>query len=151
MQSYEAYYLYVLARSMQSYIPLNICICSGGISVWKTVKKAFIWIVSSLTAIHQYFTNLLQKNKTCCIILYTFNKVFSSSSSLSFCISRYKYFPNRSGGMSGFGQAPSTRRRPNDDNQGGHNWGRGGHVLGDNWGERVQLSAYRIFHASFWS
>lgn len=44
----------------------------------------------------------------------------------------YKYFPNRRGGVSGFGQAPASRRRPDDDNQGGHNWGRGGHALGGN-------------------
>ena len=46
---------------------------------------------------------------------------------------RYKYFPNRRGGVSGFGQAPASRRRPDDnDAGGGHRWGGGGHVLGGN-------------------
>ncbi|KAJ8041205.1 Derlin-1 [Holothuria leucospilota] len=43
----------------------------------------------------------------------------------------YHYFPNRQGGISGFGQAPASRRRP-DDNAGGggrHHWGQG-NVLG---------------------
>lgn len=46
----------------------------------------------------------------------------------------YKYFPNRRGGVSGFGQAPASRRRPdNDDNDPGrHRWGGGGQVLGGN-------------------
>lgn len=47
----------------------------------------------------------------------------------------YRYFPNRRGGVAGFGQAPASRRRPDDDNNqggGGHNWGRGGNVLGGN-------------------
>ena len=39
---------------------------------------------------------------------------------------RYKYFPNRRGGVAGFGQAPATRRRPDDNNGGGrHAWGQG--------------------------
>jgi len=38
----------------------------------------------------------------------------------------YKYFPNRRGGVAGFGQAPATRRRPDDNNGGGrHAWGQG--------------------------
>ncbi|XP_052818817.1 derlin-1-like [Mya arenaria] len=43
----------------------------------------------------------------------------------------YKYFPNRRGAMAGFGQAPSSRRRPddNDNRGGGHGWG-GGNRLG---------------------
>jgi len=45
--------------------------------------------------------------------------------------SRYKFFPNRRGGVSGFGQAPASRRRPDDDNQGAHRWGGGGQRLGD--------------------
>ncbi|ESO82769.1 hypothetical protein LOTGIDRAFT_205920 [Lottia gigantea] len=39
----------------------------------------------------------------------------------------YKYFPNRRGGMGGFGQAPSSRRNQ-DNNRGGggrHDWGQG--------------------------
>lgn len=44
----------------------------------------------------------------------------------------YKYFPNRRGGVSGFGQAPASRRRQDDDNDdpNQHRWGRGGQVLG---------------------
>ncbi|KAL4234371.1 Derlin 1 [Mactra antiquata] len=47
----------------------------------------------------------------------------------------YKYFPNRRGGVSGFGQAPASTRRPNNDDNndpGRHHWGRGGQVLGGN-------------------
>jgi len=40
----------------------------------------------------------------------------------------YKYLPNRRGGVSGFGQAPASRRQP--DNQGGQFPGRGNR-LGD--------------------
>lgn len=45
----------------------------------------------------------------------------------------YKYFPNRRGGISGFGQAPATRRAAeNQNNQDGrHRWGRGNHLGGD--------------------
>ncbi|KAL5021908.1 hypothetical protein ScPMuIL_001063 [Solemya velum] len=43
----------------------------------------------------------------------------------------YKYFPNQRGGMSGFGVAPASRRRQENDNNGGrHNWGQG-NPLGD--------------------
>nr|XP_054922347.1 derlin-1-like isoform X2 [Dermacentor andersoni] len=48
----------------------------------------------------------------------------------------YRYFPDRVGGVSGFGQAPAPRRPAdggnNDPNAGGgwHNWGRG-QVLGN--------------------
>lgn len=45
----------------------------------------------------------------------------------------YKYFPNRRGGVSGFGMAPSSRRQTpdnNGDNQ-RHNWGRGHNLGGD--------------------
>lgn len=43
----------------------------------------------------------------------------------------YKYFPNRRGGMAGFGVPPPTRRRqePDDNNQARHRWG-GGNTLG---------------------
>ncbi|ESN98693.1 hypothetical protein HELRODRAFT_67318 [Helobdella robusta] len=41
----------------------------------------------------------------------------------------YKYFPNRRGGVSGFGVAPATRRP--DDNQQRHSWGRGQQLGGD--------------------
>ena len=38
--------------------------------------------------------------------------------------SRYKYFPNCRGGVSGFGAPqPTARRYPGDDNR--HNWGAG--------------------------
>eukprot|EP00116_Pleurobrachia_bachei_P008345 sb/3468607/ len=43
----------------------------------------------------------------------------------------YKYFPNRGGGVSGFGQAPATRAAPAGNNGGRHNWGGGGNRLGD--------------------
>ena len=42
---------------------------------------------------------------------------------------RYKYLPNRQGGVAGFGQAPAARRQP--DNRGGGFPG-GGNRLGDN-------------------
>ncbi|KAL5261535.1 hypothetical protein ACHWQZ_G007295 [Mnemiopsis leidyi] len=42
----------------------------------------------------------------------------------------YKYFPNRSGGVSGFGQAPASRRQAPRD-EGRHNWG-AGNPLGGN-------------------
>jgi len=42
----------------------------------------------------------------------------------------YKYFPNRSGGVSGFGQAPASRR-PEARDEGRHNWG-AGNPLGGN-------------------
>ena len=46
---------------------------------------------------------------------------------------RYRYFPDRRGGVSGFGVPPSsTRRQAPDDHGGRHAWGRG-HQLGDNW------------------
>lgn len=41
----------------------------------------------------------------------------------------YKYFPNRRGGVSGFGQAPESRRRPDDGGR-QHAWGQG-HQLGN--------------------
>lgn len=41
----------------------------------------------------------------------------------------YKYFPNRRGGVSGFGQAPESRRRPDDAGR-QHAWGQG-HQLGN--------------------
>ena len=45
---------------------------------------------------------------------------------------RYKYFPNRRGGVAGFGMAPSSRRRPDDNGGGGrHAWGQG-QQLGEN-------------------
>ncbi|KAK3610374.1 hypothetical protein CHS0354_008650 [Potamilus streckersoni] len=38
----------------------------------------------------------------------------------------YKFFPNRRGGVSGFGVPPASRRRDNDnDDHGRHAWGRG--------------------------
>ena len=46
------------------------------------------------------------------------------------CLYRYRYLPNRRGGVAGFGQAP-TGRRADGGNQGGHRWGGGGHRLGD--------------------
>jgi len=43
----------------------------------------------------------------------------------------YKYFPNRRGGVAGFGMAPASRRQQGDDrNQGRHQWGQG-NVLGN--------------------
>jgi len=46
---------------------------------------------------------------------------------------RYRYFPDRRGGVSGFGVPPSSTRRQQADDQGGrHVWGRG-NQLGDNW------------------
>ncbi|CAG0891035.1 unnamed protein product [Darwinula stevensoni] len=43
----------------------------------------------------------------------------------------YNYLPNRHGGVSGFGQAPTAPSRRDAPNQGRYNWGRG-HLLGDN-------------------
>ncbi|KAL8589941.1 Derlin 1 [Nucella lapillus] len=45
----------------------------------------------------------------------------------------YKYFPNRQGGVAGFGMAPASRRRPDEDNGGGgrHNWGQGQQLGGN--------------------
>ncbi|XP_023236174.1 derlin-1-like isoform X1 [Centruroides sculpturatus] len=40
------------------------------------------------------------------------------------------YFPNRVRGFGGFGQAPTPRRQPDDNNQRRYNWGRG-HILGN--------------------
>ncbi|KAK7114158.1 derlin-1-like [Littorina saxatilis] len=37
----------------------------------------------------------------------------------------YKYFPNRRGGVAGFGMAPASRRQPGNDGGGRHNWGQG--------------------------
>ncbi|XP_033096363.1 derlin-1-like [Anneissia japonica] len=42
----------------------------------------------------------------------------------------YKYFPNRQGGVSGFGVAPASRR-PQAANEGRHQWGQG-NLLGGN-------------------
>ena len=48
---------------------------------------------------------------------------------------RYRYFPNRRGGVAGFGMAPSSRRRPDDNGGGGgggrHQWGRGQQLGGN--------------------
>ncbi|KXJ26931.1 derlin-1 [Exaiptasia diaphana] len=44
----------------------------------------------------------------------------------------YKYLPNRQGGVSGFGIAPSSRRPRDDGNDGGGGWGR-------NWGRGRRL------------
>jgi len=50
-----------------------------------------------------------------------------------FFVHRYRYFPDRRGGVSGFGVPPSSTRRQQADDQGGrHVWGRG-NQLGDNW------------------
>ncbi|XP_048752583.1 derlin-1-like [Ostrea edulis] len=45
----------------------------------------------------------------------------------------YKYFPNRRGGVSGFGMAPSSRRQAADNNGDNHrhNWGRGNNLGGN--------------------
>ncbi|XP_067652128.1 derlin-1-like [Haliotis asinina] len=45
----------------------------------------------------------------------------------------YNYFPNRRGGVAGFGMAPSSRRRQDDgrDDPRGHNWGRGQNLGGN--------------------
>ncbi|OWF51050.1 derlin-1-like [Mizuhopecten yessoensis] len=41
----------------------------------------------------------------------------------------FKYFPNRRGGVSGFGMAPSSRRQQQDEgNHDNHNWGQGNHL-----------------------
>ena len=48
---------------------------------------------------------------------------------------RYKYLPNRRGGISGFGQAPSSRRTEAPPGGGGgggrHAWGNGAALGGD--------------------
>ena len=47
-------------------------------------------------------------------------------------VHRYRYFPNRRGGVSGFGVPPASNRRQQADDHGGrHAWGRG-QQLGDN-------------------
>jgi len=43
----------------------------------------------------------------------------------------YNWFPNRRGGVAGFGMPPASRRRDDNDNRGGHTWGRG-NALGGN-------------------
>ncbi|CAH1780366.1 unnamed protein product [Owenia fusiformis] len=43
----------------------------------------------------------------------------------------YKYFPNRRGGVAGFGMAPQSRRQERDDNGGRHAWGTGNQLGGD--------------------
>uniref|UniRef100_A0A8C0HKQ4 Derlin n=1 Tax=Buteo japonicus TaxID=224669 RepID=A0A8C0HKQ4_9AVES len=50
---------------------------------------------------------------------------FSNSPFLSCC--RYRWLPNRRGGVSGFGVPPASMRRAAEDQQGGgrHNWGQG--------------------------
>ena len=48
---------------------------------------------------------------------------------------RYRFLPNRRGGVAGFGQAPASRRPRDDGNDGdggGFRWPAGGHRLGDN-------------------
>ena len=60
----------------------------------------------------------------------TFQKGFASKKVL--CSHRYNYLPNRHGGISGFGQAPTAPSRRDAPNQGRHNWGRG-NLLGGNW------------------
>ena len=59
--------------------------------------------------------------------------MFNDDIFISLQIYRYKYFPNRRGGVAGFGMAPSSRRQPDQgqgQNQGRHNWGTG-HNLGN--------------------
>lgn len=43
----------------------------------------------------------------------------------------YKYFPSRAGGVSGFGQAPASRRPAAQADEGRHPWGGAGQRLGD--------------------
>eukprot|EP00794_Sanderia_malayensis_P018809 gene18809-20705_t len=43
----------------------------------------------------------------------------------------YRYLPNRSGGVTGFGQAPSSQRRDPNPNRGQNPWGGAGRRLGD--------------------
>lgn len=44
----------------------------------------------------------------------------------------YRYFPNRRGGVAGFGMAPASRRRQDDNQELHHRWGRGRTLGGDN-------------------
>lgn len=65
-------------------------------------------------------------------LMFKYPQDFGGTAFLSTPQFLYKYFPNRRGGVSGFGEAPSVRRdRPDDrgQGQGRHNWGQG-NVLG---------------------
>jgi derlin-1 len=56
--------------------------------------------------------------------------LFTIESSFSYLDSRYKYFPNRRGGVGGFGQAPTRRPDNNNDRPAPRVHGRG-YRLGD--------------------
>nr|KAG5713086.1 hypothetical protein BaRGS_021880 [Batillaria attramentaria] len=65
-------------------------------------------------------------------LMFKYPQDFGGARLLSVPSILYKYFPNRQGGVAGFGTAPSSRRRPDDNGGGGggrHNWG-GGQRLG---------------------
>jgi len=66
-------------------------------------------------------------------LMYKYPQDFGGRSFLQTPQILYKYFPNRRGGVAGFGMAPASRRRPDED-QGDnrrHAWGRG-NTLGNN-------------------
>lgn len=63
-------------------------------------------------------------------LMFKYPQDFGGARLLSVPSFLYKYFPNRQGGVAGFGMAPASRRRPDDNGGGGrHHWG-GGQVLG---------------------
>lgn len=70
-------------------------------------------------------------------LMFKYPQDFGGTRLLSVPSILYRYFPSRQGGVSGFGQAPASRRRPGDDgaNNGGgwrgHNWGAGHHLGGN--------------------
>lgn len=69
-------------------------------------------------------------------LMFKYPQDFGGRSFLSTPQILYKWLPNRRGGVSGFGQAPSSRRGPGPNGGGGggggYNWGGTGHVLGGN-------------------
>jgi len=69
-------------------------------------------------------------------LMFKYPQDFGGRSFLSTPQFLYKWLPNRRGGVSGFGQAPASRRGPGPNGGGGggggYNWGGTGHVLGGN-------------------
>ncbi|KAK3086143.1 hypothetical protein FSP39_014209 [Pinctada imbricata] len=65
-------------------------------------------------------------------LMFKYPQDFGGARLLSVPSILYKYFPNRSGGVSGFGMAPSSRRREGENNDGRrHQWGQGQQLGGD--------------------
>lgn len=100
-----------------------ICLCGVAMGTFVTFK------IYNANSSHKK----TKPNRFCCLI------EFRDHILTSLC--RYRFFPNRRGGVSGFGVPPARRQAPQE-NAGGlggrHNWGQG-FRLGGEW-ERTALS-----------